>query len=72
MVCVFPMKGPEKLRKWIAREGISQAGLARRVKKSSPLVSQWCSGWRIPGREAAIRIEEVTEGAVTVADWSCR
>ena len=32
-------------------------------------VSRWLSGDRVPSRSAIVRIQDVTKGAVTFADW---
>jgi transcriptional regulator with XRE-family HTH domain len=35
-------------------------------------VSRWLSGDRVPSRSAIVRIQDVTKGAVTFADWMQR
>ena len=35
-------------------------------------VSRWLSGDRVPSRSAIVRIQDITKGAVTFADWMQR
>lgn len=60
----------QKLKTWRNAAKLKQAEAARLVPTSP---ATWCdleAGKKLPGLEIAADIERVTEGAVTVADWT--
>lgn len=75
--------GARLLRSWCVRHGVTSAEFARRVNEATKRVSRvtprkrppyhsvrmWLSGRWTPQLHWRDCIEEVTEGAVTHADW---
>jgi transcriptional regulator with XRE-family HTH domain len=64
------MDGPVRLKRWLERREIAQVDFARTVGASRCYVNQWCSGARRPGRDLAVRIQELTR--IPVAAWTNR
>lgn len=57
------------LKKWMRENGLNQAALADRLGVTASNVSLWISKKRIPNRDGALRIEQLTKGAVSVESW---
>ena len=63
-----------KLEQYIKQTGTSQREIAeqlasRGVRASQGLVSQWINGVTRITLQAAVELEQITRGAVTVYDW---
>lgn len=58
-----------KLSDYIAKSGIKRQDFATLIGVSQGYVTQLCQGVVWPGREVAMRIAEVTGGAVTPNDF---
>lgn len=63
------MTGPEKLRKFIDRAGLTQEQFAVLAKVPGPQVSMWLSGRRKPNLASAAKLQAATAGAVQWTDW---
>jgi gp16 family phage-associated protein len=66
------MVGDVLLRDWLAREGQTVAGFARRIGIDRSAVHRWLAGTRRPTVGAALRIEDATRGEVPVSIWAGR
>lgn len=55
--------------KWLARERLSAARVAACLGCSQYSVYHWRGGWRLPGLRFAVRIEQLSLGAVPVESW---
>lgn len=62
-------EGPERLREWLAAQGISQAELARRLGVTPGAVGHWCSGRSHPSLALAVTLADITSGSVPVRSW---
>lgn len=58
-----------RLRDWRRGQGLTQADLAAKLGVSGATLSDWESGKKEPRIESAVRIEQVTDGAVPVRAW---
>lgn len=64
-------EGRRLLRAWLAGPPkVSQAELARLLKRSDVQVHKWVYGKNIPDIESGALLEEVTGGAVPSRAWS--
>lgn len=53
-----------------ARPKLTQAKLAKRIKRSGVQVHKWMTGKNIPDVVSASRLQSATRGAVPVRAWS--
>ena len=58
-----------RLTRWIHEQQESQRQIARRLGISQPYLSMLCAHKRRPSLRVLERIEELTEGEVTVRDF---
>ncbi len=58
-----------RLTDWLAREQISKAEFARRIRRTEGMITQLLNGETWVSRETARRIKNVTNGAVTANDF---
>lgn len=60
-----------KLAAYLSRKDESHRAFADRagIPHLHPMISQWASGKRFPGLEAALAIETATEGEVPARYW---
>jgi len=63
------MKPNEKLRTWAASGGRKFGWIAEQVGVSRSTITAWIAGTVAPEADNRLRLERLTEGAVTVADW---
>lgn len=63
------MSGPERLRKYLTQNSMTQEQFAQTAKVPGPQVSLWLSGARRPSLASAFKIEAATDGVVRAADW---
>jgi hypothetical protein len=64
-------EGQRLLQAYFAsRPKLTQAGLAKRLKRSSVQVHKWLSGKNVPDVVSASRLQIATRGAVPVPAWS--
>jgi hypothetical protein len=56
------------LSEFLDKTEITQTDFAKKLGKSQQLVSGYCTGALIPPRATALRIVEITQGAVTLED----
>jgi predicted transcriptional regulator len=57
------------LAQWLRRAAVSQADFARMIGVTQATVCRYVAGTRIPRRAIMTRIEQVTGGQVTAADF---
>jgi transcriptional regulator with XRE-family HTH domain len=58
------------LEKWIRSKGLKKSVVAQKLDVSPPTLSKILKGRQIPDIAQAIRIEELTEGFVSIRGWS--
>jgi len=63
---------PHPLKLWLKAHGHSQSWLARQIGASSAQVSNWMRDKNGPRPAFAIKIEELTDGAVTARQLHIR
>ena len=63
------MHASELLRAWRLREDLSQTAAAVGIGVTQPTLSDYETGRKIPRTITAIRIAELTGGAVPVVSW---
>ncbi len=56
------------LSEYLDKTKMTQTQFARRIGKAQTTVSGYCTGALIPPRATALKIVEVTKGAVTLTD----
>ncbi len=63
--------GPLSLGQWRAAQTPPRTALsvARELDVSHSLLSEWEKGTRKPGVELALRVEQLTDGAVPIETW---
>lgn len=66
------MTGPELLASWRADRGLKLAEAAELVGCSASALCEYEQGNKTPRLHLALRISEVTEGAVPVESWPDR
>lgn len=59
----------EKLKTHIKKQKMTQSAMAIMAGVTKGYISQLSSGKRRPSLDVALRIDEVTEGGVSVYDW---
>lgn len=59
----------KKLIKFMKEEKISGPKLARKLKVSNATIYTWLNNTAIPQIGAAIRLDRLSEGRVSVYDW---
>ena len=57
-----------KLSEYIKLKNLTQAEFAKMLGKSQQLVSGYCTETLMPPRATALKIVEITKGAVTLED----
>jgi transcriptional regulator with XRE-family HTH domain len=55
--------------RWIRDSDQTRDEVARRLRKSRAYIDRLCTGARRPDLETAIRIEDLTEGVISVRFW---
>lgn len=63
------MTGPEKLRAWRDRTGLSQSKAARLLGVAQGTWSAWEDGRKRPELEFLLELEKATRREVKLADW---
>jgi len=63
------MRGPELLRAWRSRKGVSQAWVGERLGRSQAFVSMLETGQCGVGLDVALDLEELSEGEVPASSW---
>lgn len=63
------MSGPERLRKYLTQNGLTQEQFAGVAKVPGPQVSLWLSGARKPNLQSAFKLQVATDGFVRATDW---
>ena len=58
------------LKEWMSENNVSKAGLCRLLKHRWPKVWAWFKKTRRPNLDAAIGIEQLTNGYVFCAAWA--
>ncbi len=58
-----------KLRRWMTREKVTYMAMSDRIGRSHSVVQRYCTGERIPGRDAMVKIYVVTNGEVQPNDF---
>jgi len=59
-----------QLQKYLEKRNMSHVEFAWRLGGvSESAVRMWCKGERVPRSETILRIQRLTQGAVTLADW---
>ena len=61
--------GPSLLRSWRDQVSRSRSSLASSLDVAASLVCEWEKGARRPGVVLALRLDEMTAGAVPFASW---
>jgi transcriptional regulator with XRE-family HTH domain len=61
--------GALRLREWRQAKGLTLAGAGRQLDVDQMQMSKFERGERKPGRTTAVRIEQRTDGRVTVESW---
>lgn len=64
------MNGPQLLKDWRLAADITQTAAAEKLGVRPATWSEWESGARQPGRDHAVLLENLTEGAVPLESWS--
>ncbi len=57
------------LRQYLENRGMKIKFFAELMGTSSPHVSQWMSGKKVPRKETMKEIERITKGKVKPGDW---
>lgn len=57
------------LREWRKSKGFTQLTLAQKLGVHQTTVASWEGGHKVPRQQQMLRIRQVTEGAVTAADF---
>lgn len=55
---------------WVFKGKISAADLAKKLGISTSSLYNLKNGFYLPGRELAVKIDEISKGAVSVNSWS--
>jgi transcriptional regulator with XRE-family HTH domain len=63
------MSGPDRLRKYLTQNSLTQEQFAMAAKVPGPQVSLWLSGARKPNLASAFKLEAATDGFVRATDW---
>ena len=63
------MTGPERLRKYLIQNGLTQEQFAAAAQVPGPQVSLWLSGSRKPSLASAFKLQKATDGFVQATDW---
>ncbi len=58
-----------RLREYLEEQRLTDAEFGRLVGATQPAVSRWASGARLPRPKMVARIQEVTGGKVSAADF---
>lgn len=61
--------GYAKLLKWLKREGMRKAELARVLGVTAPAIFRWGTGSR-PSIDLAVALERITGGEVPASSWA--
>lgn len=64
-----PCAAPALMRRWRESKGITGKAAAKLAGVSQPAWSDWEAGKRIPRVDMAVRIADLTRGAVPVTAW---
>lgn len=64
------MNGPHLLKSWRTAAGITQTAAAEKLGVRPATWSEWESGQRGAGRDHAVMLENLTDGAVPLESWS--
>ena len=64
-----PTPASERFRAWLAGDARSYDAIADIIGTNKSSLSQWANGWNRPTIQRAARIEALTDGRVSVADW---
>lgn len=62
-------KGAESMKRWREAKGLTQLDMSQLLGTYCTVVSMYERGHRKPGIVAAMKIEDVTGGAVTARMW---
>ena len=65
----MPTDGPTLLRSWRDRASRSRTALAASLDIATSLVCEWEKGARRPGVVLALRLDEMSAGAVPFGSW---
>ena len=57
------------LQEYMDKEGVSAVNMARKIRCSRQQIYNYADGTNLPSLKVAARIEEETNGAVTLYDW---
>ena len=63
------MEARHRLTQWIEDVGVSQAYVARKLGVTRAAVNNWCRGHNRPNLCKAIRLEQLSGGAVPARTW---
>lgn len=58
-----------KLIQWLKNNGITQTEFAKKVGVDVSYITHLTKGRRVPSLTTALKIQELTEGAVPVTSW---
>lgn len=64
------MRAPAELKKWREAEGLSQGEAGKRIDVSQPSWSDYEAGRKTPRTKLALKIADLTKGAVSVDMWA--
>ena len=58
-----------KLLNWLKSNDISQRKFAAMIGVDFTTINKYCSGERLPSRDVAVKIEDITNGEVDIRSW---
>lgn len=64
------MNNHELLKKWIDGQDVKNAWLAKRVHVKTATITRWTRNAATPNTTHALKIEEITGGAVPADGWA--
>ena len=60
---------PNPLKSYLDVNGITQAEFGRLIGRTQGYISQLCAGKKTPSTKIAVKIQNLTQGAVQPASW---